>query len=541
MDGEPKASRREIERLRRCMNDLISVQALPAIWTGLGANEIIDTLLDVLTRLLQLDFACAQVNESRYSPRIEAVVLPTGHDAAHRIHDRGKLALWLKGDIPATAQVVENPIAPGEISIAPLRMGLREEVGFVAAASRRTDFPTELEMIVLRVAANQAVIGMQEAPFAKRAEERLRHSEAQLAEGQRLSHSGSWGWNVSSGELVLSQETFRILGFDPEQPAPTFETAMERLHPDDYEPVVRLLQSAVSERKNYEFEARLVLPDRSMRYLHCVGGPSLNSPSGLEFVGTILDITERKRAEETLAMAQAQLAHMARVTTMGELAASIAHEVNQPLAAVITNGSACLRWLGSAEPNLEEARAAVNRIVGEANRASQVVARIRAFMMNTRPSSTIVHMNDVIREVVALMRHQMMRDEVSVRCELAENLNDTHGDPIQLQQVAVNLIVNATEAMRTVEGPRQLVLSTENRNSEEILVRVKDMGVGIDPRISEQLFMPFVSSKPGGMGMGLAISRSIVEAHGGRLWAAANADQGTTFQFSIPASASLAV
>lgn len=379
----------------------------------------------------------------------------------------------------------------------------------------------------------------------KRAEEKLRRSEEFLIEGQRLSHTGSWAWRVSSGDLTFSRETFRIMGFDPEQPAPSFQAALERFHPDDRAFMDSVLDAAVRERKNYEFEARLAMPDGSVKQVHSVGHIALdgscNDESGnTEFVGTLMDVTERRRAEVSLQMAQAQLAHMARVTTMGELAASIAHEINQPLAAVVTNGNACLRWMGAAPPNLEEARAAVTRIVKEGTRASEVIGRIRGMMKKSGPQMSTLDANELIHEVLTLTRNQILRHGVSPRTELTEGLTAVKGDAVQLQQVVLNLVMNGIEATSARSGgPREIVLKSENQEPDRIVISVCDSGVGIDPATADQIFNPFFTNKPDGMGMGLAISRSIVEAHGGKLWAESNG-VGATFRFSLPAVVAVA-
>jgi PAS domain S-box-containing protein len=371
----------------------------------------------------------------------------------------------------------------------------------------------------------------------KQAEEKLRRSEQFLTQGQSLSHTGSWGWNVTSGRLVFSEEAFCILGFAPAQAAPSFQEVMERIHPEDRPFIDRLLAAAIREKTDYEFDARLVLPDGSTKYVHSVGRAVTKEESDLEFVGTLMDVTERKAAEQTLQTAQAQLAHMARVSTMGELAASIAHEVNQPLAAVVTNGSACLRWLAGAEPNLDEARAAVTRIVKEGTRAGEIVGRIRSLMKKSPPHVSTLDMNGVIHEVLTLTSHEIGRHGVQLRTELEAGLPAITGDPVQLQQVMLNLIMNAIEATSARgEGERELLLTSESQRKDEILIAVRDSGVGIDPRNLDLMFKPFFTTKTSGMGMGLSISRATIEAHGGRLWAAPNEGTGAIFQFSLPVS-----
>ncbi len=247
------------------------------------------------------------------------------------------------------------------------------------------------------------------------------------------------------------------------------------------------------------------------------------------------DITEQKRAEEALRQAQAELAHVTRVTTLGELAASIAHEVNQPLAGVVTNGNACLRWLAGDSPNLDEAREAVRRILRDGNRASDVISRIRALVSKTDTKKSRLDVNDAIQEVVALAQGEVRRNRVALRTELAADVPLVVGDRVQLQQVILNLVMNGVEAMASVaDRPRELLIYSQPHESDKVLVAVRDSGTGLHSENVDRLFEPFFSTKPKGMGMGLAISRSIIESHGGRLWAVPNDGPGVTFAFALP-------
>jgi C4-dicarboxylate-specific signal transduction histidine kinase len=247
------------------------------------------------------------------------------------------------------------------------------------------------------------------------------------------------------------------------------------------------------------------------------------------------EITERKHAEEELQQAQAELAHVTRLTTLGELTASIAHEVNQPLAAVALNANACLRWLGGKAPNLHESHLALQRIIKEAERASEVIGRIRALAKKTPPRKDRVDINDVLLEVIALARGELRRNRVALHTQLAEGLPATLADRVQLQQVILNLIINGIEAMSGVSGGRrELLISSAKHEDTGILVAVRDSGVGLDSKDLDQFFNAFYTTKPDGMGMGLAISRTIIEAHGGRLWAMQNEDEGATIQFTLP-------
>jgi two-component system sensor kinase FixL len=245
------------------------------------------------------------------------------------------------------------------------------------------------------------------------------------------------------------------------------------------------------------------------------------------------DITERKQAEEALIKAQAELAHVARVTTLGEMTATIAHEINQPLGAVVNNASACLRWL--AANNLEEARQSTKLIIADGHRAAEIINRIRALAKKTPPQKDWLNLNEMIAEVIALAHSEIRRNRVSLQTQLSSDLPPILGDRIQLQQVILNLIINAIEAMSGVgEGPRELLVGSGKDDSQAVLVRVRDSGPGLDPKTLDHLFTAFYTTKPHGMGMGLAISRSIIEAHGGRLWAIANKSRGAMFQFTLP-------
>src|SRR5882672_3449068 len=370
----------------------------------------------------------------------------------------------------------------------------------------------------------------------RRAEGELRRSEAYLAEGQRISHTGSWGWNVATGELFWSQEHFRIFGFDPETTKPSDAMFLESIHPNDRPFVEQTVNRAVRERSDLEMDYRIVLTYGSTKYLQTLGHPVIKESGDLvEFVGTVMDVTERKRAEAALREAQAELAHVTRVTILGELAASIAHEINQPLAAVITNGSACLRWLAGATPNLDEAREAVGRIIRDGKRASDVIGRIRALVKKSGTEQVRLDINEVIQEVVGLIQNDIPKNGVALRMELAHDLPRLLGDRVQLQQVILNLVMNGIEAMSAVtDRSRNLLLRSREYESDKVLIAMQDSGIGLQPESLDHLFKAFFTTKPKGMGMGLAISRSIVENHGGRLWATANPDKGATFQFTLP-------
>jgi signal transduction histidine kinase len=530
----------------------------------------------------------------------------------------------------------------------------------------------------------------------QRAEQR---QEAYLAEAQKLSHTGSFGWGVSTGEIVWSEETFRIFQYD-RATVPTVEGLLQRVHPEDAALVKQTIERASQDGKDFEHEYRLVMPGGAVKHVHVVAHAALDAAGSLEFVGAVMDVTaakqdelllagekrllemiargesrtvildalcrlveelasgslssillfdpnarclrhgaapslpgpyieaidgiaigpcvgscgtaayrrepvvvsdiatdplwadfrdlalghglracwstpilssegrvlgtfaiyyreprtptahehniieqithlasiavEREQAEAALRQAQADLAHVSRVTTLGEMAASIAHEVDQPLSGVVINANACLRFLTGASPNVDEVRDGLHAIARDGRRASDVIARIRTLARRAGTDKEPLDINDVVGEVVALAEGEARRARARVRTELAGTLPRVLGDRVQLQQVVLNLLLNGLDAMHdVVDRPRDLVIRTEREATDHVRVAVRDSGSGIDPRLATRLFDAFYTTKPGGMGMGLSISRSIVEQHGGRLWAVPNDGPGTTFQFTV--------
>jgi len=374
------------------------------------------------------------------------------------------------------------------------------------------------------------------------AQELLRRNEAYLAEGQKASRTGSFGWNVSNGELFWTDETFRILQYD-RTIKPSLEAVFQRVHPNDVALVKQLMDRGAEDGTSLDFGHRLLMPDGSVKHVHIVGHVLADGPHGREFVGAVTDVTEHHRAKAALEQAlselkkseeaRSELARVARMTTLGELAASIAHEVNQPLTAVVTNANAALRWLDRAAPNLDEAREAAQRIIRDGNRGSEVIGRIRALLKKEPPPKTRVDVNEIVRETTRLA--QAEAHGAALQLELAGELPLVLADRVQLQQVLLNLVANALDAMNTVwDRPRVVRIETKSNGKDVVLVAVRDSGVGLPPEKMARVFETFFTTKPEGLGMGLSISRSIVEAHGGHLWAEHNDGPGATFRFALP-------
>jgi PAS domain S-box-containing protein len=368
----------------------------------------------------------------------------------------------------------------------------------------------------------------------KRAEEELQRSEAFLAEGQRLSLTGTFSWRVAADEITWSEQVYRTFGFDKDVPV-TLELIGSRVHPDDLPLFADMLERAQRAASDFEYEHRLLMPDQSIKYLHVIAHAHRDSEGRLEYIGAVQDVTERLRSAEALSNARSELAHMARITSLGVLTASIAHEVSQPLSGIITNASTSLRMLAADPPNIDGARETARRTIRDGKRASAVIDRLRALFAKKAATTESVDLNEVTREVIALSLSELQRNRVILRMELANDLPSITGDRIQLQQVILNLLLNASDAMSGVDNrPKDLVLRTEWEKGDRVVLAVHDAGVGIEPDVMDKLFEPFYTTKNQGMGIGLSVSRAIVESHHGRLWAARNDGPGATFSFSIP-------
>jgi hypothetical protein len=371
----------------------------------------------------------------------------------------------------------------------------------------------------------------------KRAEQALRRSEAFLADAQRMSHTGSWAYDVANRRIIHSSEEYhRLFGFDPAASVPDPDEWVQRIHPDDRERAIDVMGRMVRNGVDYEVDFRTVHPDGTIKYVHGTAHPVLG-PSGdlVEIVGCTIDVTQRKQAEEARLNAQNKLGHAHRITTMGQLAASIAHEVNQPITGVVANGRAALRFLRAERPDLDEVRHTLEEIVKDGNRAGEIIARIRALVRKTSSRKDHLDINEVILEVIALTRSEIVRNGILLKTNLASGLRPIHGDRTDFQQVLLSLIVNSIEAMSAETSTlRELLIVTEDA-SDGVRVSVSDSGPGVSQDSAECLFESFYTTKQGGVGMGLTICRSIIEAHGGRILVTLNTPRGAVLQFQVPA------
>lgn len=369
----------------------------------------------------------------------------------------------------------------------------------------------------------------------KRAESALRRSEAFLAEGQHLGQIGSFSWHVSTDEIMWSAELYRIYELEIGARV-TLELIRSRVHPEDVS-LIEKMKMVDQEReggRGFEWQYRLLMPDHSIKYMHAVAHGTRDQDGHLEYIASVQDVTGRRLAEEARDKARSELAHVARVMTLGTLTASIAHELNQPLSGIVTNASTCMRMLATDPPDVDGARETARRTIRDGNRASEVIARLRALFCKKDATAESVNLNDAALEVIALLLADLKKNGVVLRPELADDLPLVTGDRVLLQQVILNLVLNASDAMRGVDDrPRQLVLRTE-REDDRARLTVQDVGVGIEPSGVDKLFEPFYTTKSGGMGIGLSVSRSIIERHHGHLWATLNDGPGAAFSFSIP-------
>jgi PAS domain S-box-containing protein len=368
----------------------------------------------------------------------------------------------------------------------------------------------------------------------KLAEEDLRRSEAFLAEAQHLSSTGSFSWRVATDEIKWSEHLYRIYELEIGVPV-TLELIRTRVHPEDLTLYEKMVEEARNGGDDFEWQYRLIMPDRAIKYLHAVARATRDQDGELEYIAAVQDVTERRLSEDALGKLRSELAHVSRVATLGALTASIAHEVNQPLSGIITNASTCQRMLNAEPPNIDGARETARRTIRDGQRAADVIKRLRALFGKKDATTESVDLNEATREVIALSLSELQRGRVILRVELTEDLPAVTGDRVQLQQVILNLLLNASDAMSGInDRPRQLVIRTERDEGDCVRLSVQDAGVGFDPQDVDRLFEAFYTTRSDGMGIGLSVSRSIVESHHGRLWATPNDGPGATFSFSIP-------
>jgi len=374
----------------------------------------------------------------------------------------------------------------------------------------------------------------------KVAEQKLKMNETLLSETQKLSHTGSYILDGPLGESFWTPEMYRVFEFDQNEP-PSVERAIQRIHPDDRNRIRQVASAAPGDQpgagdgNSQPVEYRLLMPDGRIKFVltrRAVAGPEFHSFGTV--IGFSMDITDRKNAEEALLRAQADLAHASRVNTLGELTAALAHEVNQPITAAVTNANACIRFLAGDAPDLEAAREAATAIIQAGERAGDIVRQTREFFRKSVPQKTLVDLDDIVRGTIVLLESQARRHSVSIQATLSAGPPGIMGDRVQLQQVIVNLILNSIDAMKDVNDVRELAIRSRRTGESAIVLSISDTGAGLPSQGADQIFDTFFTTKPEGTGMGLSISRSIVEAHGGRIWAEPNAPRGAIFQFALP-------
>jgi PAS domain S-box-containing protein len=580
MDEQPRNLTEEITHLQRCVNDLVSALALPAMWSGGEPSQIVHTLLDALLRMLQLDLVYVRLTETGGQAPIEMVRFAQSQKHIARPHEIGDvLKQWLGTAPQEWPPLIRNRLEDRDISIVPLGLGLQGEIGVLVAGSERGDFPRQTEELILSVAANQASIGLQEARLRseqkrvaseldqrvaqrttelaaaneelrkeiadrKHAEEDLRSSEEKHRVIIEAAHDAVVTMDERGAILLANPATRRIFGYDPTEIVGKPMTVlmpevMRKAHENGFK---RYLATG---KRHLNWQGVEVTAQRKdgQEFPVEVSFGELTSDGHKMFTGFIRDISERKQAEDQLRASernlqttQAELARVSRLTTMGELAASIAHEVNQPLTAVINNASACLRLLANRNLEPEVLRHALEGIVADGTRASTVLARIRAFIKKEPAEKGALDINEVIQEVLVLAGRELYENQVLPDHQLKTDLPSVMADRVQLQQVLLNLIMNGIEAMTAVtDRPRLLGVQSRIDESGDVLVAVSDSGTGFGFEL-DRVFHPFFTTKANGMGMGLSISRSLVENHGGRLWAAPNSPHGAVFSFTLPAS-----
>lgn len=367
-----------------------------------------------------------------------------------------------------------------------------------------------------------------------RAEEELKRSEAFLAAGQRHARIGTFSWNIDTRKIIWSDELYRLFEFDPRVPI-TLSLISSRIHPDDVALMDEMFEKATRGDNDLEYQHRLLLPDGRVKAVHFFAHRAIGQPGEIEYIGAALDITQRRLEEEALTKARAELAHITRVMSLNMLTASIAHEINQPLAAIVINASASLRMLANVPPDIDGALDSARRTIRDGHLAADVVGRLRALYGRQPMTLDAVDLNEAAQEVVAMLRNDLDLARVVVHMQLESALPRAAGDRVQLQQVIMNLLRNAADSMRDVhDRPRHLTIRTQSDDEGRVRLAVLDVGCGIQGLDVDRVFDSFYTTKSDGMGIGLSVSRSIIESHCGELWAEPNGDRGTVFFFAIP-------
>jgi len=566
MEAQSEGSTEEIKHLRRCINDLLSILTLPATWTGGTAPRIVGNLLDALVRMLSLDFVYAHLRDPTGGSPAEMVRIRPAWEGNPQPEEIGKrLRAWLENHPDKVSPPVRISFDERDIALVLLQLGLHGDMGIIVAGSERLDFPQQTERLVLHVAANQAAIGLQESRLLS--EERRNSSDLKQRVAQRTMELATINdeLNKAHAQIIQSEERWRsvfensaigvaltdlngrfiaanpvyqkMLGYTEEElrQLSFLDITVEEDRNLNWALIEELLEG---KRRQFQIEKQYRRKNGSTVWVR----NSVSVVPGTERVPRFImalseDVTEQHEAKGALDKARSDLAQVARISTLNALTASIAHELNQPLSGVITNASTCTRMLAADPPNVEGARETARRTIRDGNRASEVVTRLRALFTKKETATESVDLNDAAREVIALSSGELERNRVIVRTDLAGDLPLVTGDRVQLQQVILNLLRNASDAMSTIDDrPRELVIKTERNESDGVRLSVKDTGVGIDPQIEAKLFEAFHSTKDDGMGIGLFVSRSIMERHQGRLWAIRNQGLGATFILAIPCS-----
>lgn len=576
MKAKVEDSDSEVKRLQRCINDLVSLLALPAIWSGNEPSEIVEMLLDALLNMLDLEFVCARLDDPVTAAPVE--ILRVAESCKLKVPPRDigvMLSGWLKRDrgipLPSSSPFSEN------ISIFPVPLGVHGEIGMIVVGSERADFPSQTESLLLTVAANQASIGLREAALLseqkrianeldrrvvertaelaasneelrkeiadrKLAEQRLSQAHVQAVRSEEKWRSVFENSAVGvvladlDGRFIAANPVYqRMLGYTEDELRQL--TLLDVTYEENVDPNRSLVGDLIEgKRRQFQIEKRYRRKDGQPVWVR----NNVSIVPGIDREPRFLmalseDITQRKLSEEALAKARMELTKVAGITSLGVLTASIAHEVNQPLSGIITNAGTCLRMLSGAPPNIDGARETVRRTIRDGHRASDVITRLRTLYSKKEPALEPMDLNEAAREVTALSSAEIEKSGVTLRQEFADDLPPAVGDRIQLQQVILNLLLNAADAMSTVDDrPRELLIKTERREGNQVQVSVKDTGVGFTPQSADKIFEAFYTTKTDGMGIGLSVSRSIIEAHQGRLWAIPNEGPGCTFSFAIP-------